>query len=851
VIEEAVTPRRRLGRRVLVVAACLLLVAVVVVAVLAVWAVRRPFPQVDGTLSLAALDGPVDVYRDGFGVPTIVATRSLDLYRAQGFVHAQDRFWQMDTWRHIARGRTAELFGPSQLGTDRFLRTLGWERIAGAELELVSAATREILEAYSGGVNAYLETRSPGELAFEYTVLGLQNPGYEPRPWEPTDTLVFLKLMAWDLRGNMDAEIERAILVDRFGADETGALFPGHSRAPVIVADGIGEPAVSAAEASRAVGPAIARAGALGPLADRVAAVDALTGRAGEGLGSNSWVIAGEHTASGAPILANDPHLGIQMPSIWYQVALRCAERTPACTDDVAGFSFASVPGVVIGHNDRVAWGFTNLAADVMDLYVERVNPDDPDQYEFEGEWLDMDVVEETLRASDGTVETLEVRTTRHGPIVSDTYGPAGDLLGEDAPVDGPYALALRWTALDPGRTMDALPALNRAADWEGFRAAAALFEVPAQNLVYADIDGNIGYQAPGRIPIRSQGDGRLPVPGWTGEHEWDAFVPFEELPSVLNPESGWIVTANNPVAGEDYPHLLGTSWDHGFRAARLIELVGEGLGGVTLDDVEADQLDVVEPGASWLVPLLLAVDPAAHGLDAEDRGRVALAQESLGAWDGRAEASSSGAAVYQATWRHVLAGAFHPQLPEAYQPIGGSRWVEVVRRLAEHPRHTWWDDPVRAGRQERDDVLAEAMAAAVAEVSELLGDDPDRWRWGDLHTATFRNQTLGQSGVALVEARFNRGPYPVAGGPAIVNAIGWDARAGYEVNWLPSMRMIVDLGDLDRSRMVHTTGQSGHAYHRDYTSMIEHWQSGEQREPGWDLDRVARSAAAHLRLEP
>ncbi len=842
-------PGRRWPRRVLLGVVLALTVLLVAALATAVWTVRRPFPQTAGSASLPGLDAAVEVHRDDLGVPTLVATTTSDLHRALGYVHAQDRFWQMDSWRHIARGRTAELFGDGQLATDRFLRSLGWEQVATAEYDLLAPETRRLLDEYAQGVNAYLDARPRRALGLEYSVLGLTNPDYRPRPWEPVDSLAFMKLMAWDLRGNLDAEIERAVLAAQLPPDLLADLYPPYDAAPVIVDDWGPAGDLHRDVDWAAVQPLLER------VADAAAAVPSPTPPGVDGIGSNNWVIAGEHTDTGAPILADDPHLGIQMPSIWYQAALRCApDADPAACDlDVTGFSFPGVPGAIIGHNADIAWGVTNLGADVMDLYVERLNPEDPRQYEVEGEWVDMEVRTETLRSADGSEEVLEVRSTRNGPLISDVYAPLDDLdpagLAEAQDAQR-YALALRWTALEPRPMLDVLPQLNRAGDWDEFRAALRSFFVPGQNFVYADTDGTIGYQATGIVPIRGAGDGRVPVPGWDDDYQWTGYVPYEDLPSVRDPDEGWIATANNPPVGDDYPYLLGTDWDHGQRAARIEELLRASDRPVSLDDVQRQQLDNHQHAADWLVPAIAAADPAGAG-DAAAAARARLAQETLGAWDARMDAESAGAAVFAATWRQLLAALFHARLPERYHPAGGARWFEAVRRLVDEPEARWWDNPATQRTETRDETLAAAAAAGVAELEERLGADPDDWAWGDLHTATFRNATLGESGVGAIEARFNRGPYPVGGSTSIVNAVGWHAPAGYAVTWLPSLRMIVDLDDLDRSRGIHTTGQSGHAYHRNYTSMIEPWAAGEQRRMRWDLDALAAGAAATLRLEP
>ncbi|MDJ0924301.1 MAG: penicillin acylase family protein [Acidimicrobiia bacterium] len=835
-------PRFRRTKTTLRWLATLLAVAIVLLVLFIIWSTRRPFPQVSGEIEITGLDGDVEIIRDERGIPHIYASTIHDLFLAQGFVHAQDRFWQMDTWRHIGAGRISEMFGEDQVETDAFLRTMGWAELAAQQYETTSALGRDALAGYVAGVNALIATRSPAELGFEYTVLELVNRNYTPEPWTAIDSILWGKVMAWDLRGNMEDEIARSFLLDDFAPQEVELFYPPYPEDhPLIVGNsesrvpgpGLGSVPLDAVEA-------IAQASANAALVDR------LTGNAGVGIGSNSWVIGPELSATGAPILANDPHLGIRMPSIWYQVGLHCMPKTAACPFDVAGFSFAGMPGVIIGHNDRIAWGLTNLGPDVTDLYVERLNPDDPLQYEVNGRWVDMDTQTETIEVAGGEPVDVEVRRTRHGPIISDDYGILEDFT-DNAGIALPdeYAIALRWTALDQNPSLiDAVIGLNRATDFDAFRDALRLFEVPSQNVIYADIDGNIGYQAPGRIPIRSNGDGRVPVPGWTSEFEWVGFIPFDELPYVYNPAEGYIATANNPVVDGSYPHLLTTDWNYGDRAGRIVEMI-EADSSIDLDDVAAMQVDNFNRHAVRLLPWFNGVDLL--GAD----GTVIRAAEILSNWDLNNDADSAGAAIFEAVWRNLLELTFHDDLEEDIWPTGGSRWSLAVAGMLDYGRLRIWDDQTTQVIETRDDILPAAFQAAVAELRDLLGDNPDEWAWGRIHGAVFRNETLGESGVGLIEARFNRGPFPVGGGSDIVNAVGWYADEGYEVTWIPSMRMIIDLGDLSNSRAMHTTGQSGHAYNSHYQDMIEPWAAGDTWSVEWDRADIELGAEGKLVLVP
>ncbi|MRX45414.1 penicillin acylase family protein [Agromyces sp. Q22] len=829
------------------------------------WTVHRSFPVESGRISVAGLDGAVTVYRDDAGIPQLVAETDHDLLFAQGYVHAQDRFWEMDFRRHVTAGRVAELFGESQVATDAFIRTLDWRGIAEQEFELLDEPSRALYEAYADGVNAYLSERSGVELSLEYGVLALQNPGYQPERWTPVDSIAWLKAMAWDLRSNLGDEIDRALLLaSGLTPEQVAQLHPAFpwSAKPTIVGGpapaapaGLDVRAVDGGSAPVDAGTAATAAdeetaGVLGDLAARLDALPQLLGPEGGDLGSNSWVVSGALTDTGMPLLANDPHLGPAMPSIWVQMGLHCAELSPLCTFDVAGFGFSGLPGIIIGHNERIAWGFTNLAPDVADLYLERVTED---SYELDGELVPLGTREEVIEVAGGEPVTVTVRSTARGPIVTDigsdfaavAEGYASTADGADEPADGAEQTALevslQWTALQPGRTPQAVFAMNRAEGWDEFRAAAERFEVPSQNVVYADVDGNIGYQAPGRIPVRSAGDGTVPLPGWTSENGWTGTVPYDELPSVLNPERGYIVTANNAVE-QDGP-MLTRDWDLGYRAEgierRLGELIASGEP-ITAEDMSEIQFDTRDANAEAFLPVIAELD-----LD----GDAARGARLLADWDASADEDSAQAAYFAVFWRNLLDGMFG-SLPESTRPVGGDRWFSVLGTLLGQPEDAWWSDRA-SGATGRDAVLAAALDAAWAEASDLMGDDPGAWRWGGLHTLTLTNQTFGESGIGPIEWLFNRGPYEAGGGSAIVNANGWDATLGYEVNWVPSMRMVVDLDDFDDSTWVNLTGASGHAFHAHYDDQAELWQTGETREWPFSTRAVRRAATDALVLQP
>jgi len=818
----------------------------------------QSFPQIDGTLHVPGLNAAVDVYRDQMGIPHVYATTSHDLFFTQGYVQAQDRFWQMDAWRHIGSGSLSEMFGSGQMETDSFLRTLGWKETAQAEWDGLGAEPRAILQAYTDGVNAYLKDHDGTALSLEYAVLKLLSPSYKIQVWTPVNSLTWGKAMAWDLRGNMDEEIERAILLKTLTPQQINELFPPYpSDHPVIVNQiGNGIPATSTTNQDTAqfqIPDAT-----LAALQHNAGLLDSALGPSNDGIGSNSWVVSGALTATGKPILANDPHLGIQMPSIWYQMDMHCMPKSDQCPYEMSGFSFAGVPGIIIGHNDKIAWGFTNTGPDVMDLFIEKVNPDNPNQYEVNGQWADFQTRSETLNVVGGSPVTITIRSTQHGPVISDTYGPLKDTNTDKAPDFVPfkdnsgvflpdhYVIALEWTALKPSSPFEAVWGFNKAQNWDDFRNAAKDFHVPAQNLIYADTSGDIGYQMPGDVPIRKSGDGRYPVPGWTGQYDWTGFIPFDQLPYAFNPSEGYIVTANNQVAPNSYPYFITADWNYGFRANRIVNMIKGAPGKIDIATIQKMQGDNYDADAATFVPLL-------QQLSGQFSGNQTSALNLFKNWDYQARSDSAPAAVFESFWSHLLSDTFDDDLPKKYWPDDGSNWNEVMRNLAKNPTDPFWDDKTTKNVVEtRDDVIKKAWSEAVSELTGKYGSDMSKWSWGQMHTATFQNQTLGQTGIGLIDSLFNRGPFPASGGSSIVNATAW-ANVGqdYTVTDLPSMRMIVDMSNLSNSLTVHTTGESGHAYNKHYDDMSAMWAAIQYYPMLWDQQTVIQQTEGHLQLLP
>jgi penicillin G amidase len=843
----------------------------------AVVVARKPWPQTGGEVEIAGLEGSVQVIRDDHGIPQIYADSLHDLMLAQGFVHAQDRFFEMDVRRHATAGRLSELFGEAGLESDLVVRTLGWRRVAQQELTLLRPDTRDALDAYAQGVNAYLSGRGLSDISLEYAILDLSGLDYQPEHWTAVDSLAWLKAMAWDLRGNLDDELGRALTAEAVGAERARELYPAYpygQHSAVVeqgaVVDDVFEQDATSTGTRLPQRPAPGGregASALAQVRELLDAVPPLLGE-GDGVGSNAWVVDGDHTSTGAPILANDPHLGVSLPGVWMQVGLHCREITRACPLDVAGFSFSGVPGVVIGHNRDMAWGFTNLGPDVTDLFVERVTED---TWQYDGRARPLTRREEVIKVRDGEEVSLTVRATDHGPLLSDIVDLDEELDAVDLTADGlaeqvdgvsaydalpdaevdtgagwDHEVALAWTALEPQPTADALLALNLATDWRSFRAALSDFAVPGQNVVYADTDGHIGYQATGMVPIRKSGnDGLTPAAGWRPENDWTGeYVPYDALPNVLDPESGRIATANQAVIDPvRYAPYLSADWDRGYRSSRIGRLLAAD-DQLSVSSMSAIQLDDWSAIGEALTPYLLDV-PLAPGYYSDGK-------RLLQSWNYRQGADSAAAAYFNVVWRQVLQRTFADELPEALEPDGSDRWFAVVAGILPRAGNHWWDDVETEGVVERrDDILRAAMRAARDELTALQSPNAEEWTWGALHRLELRSSTLGESGIGIIERIFNRGGWKVGGGSSLVNATAWDASAGYEVVTAPSMRMVVPMDDLDAARWVSLTGVSGHAFHDHYTDQTGLWARGDTLPWPFTRKAVERAREDVLELTP
>lgn len=797
-------------------------------------ALRRPLPRTTGTFKLPGLRAPVEVVRDRWGVPHIYAADEHDLFAAQGYVHAQDRLWQMEFQRRLAHGQLAEIFGEVALPSDRFIRILGFSRVARRETDQLDAETRAALEAYVHGVNTYVAQHAR-RLPIEFSVLRLQ-----PRPWQLVDVVVWGKIMALNLSENWALEVLRAQIVAAVGPERAAQLDPLYrDDHPLTVPHGAHYSTRLGADTLR-----LARDASL------------FTGSSDNGQGSNAWVVDGTRTASKQPLLANDPHLALQIPALWYENHLVGGRY------QVTGVSIPGAPGVLIGHNAHIAWGLTNAMTDVQDVYIEQFDPADPTRYRVNDAWQRAEVVREEIRVRGRATSVVEeVRITRHGPVVSPLVSTTADRRQGEQSSSVKHqsssikhqasipqeALALRWTALEPGTVTRAVLKISQAANWEQFRAALADWTVPVQNFVYADVDGHIGYALGGAVPLRAAGAGRLPVPGWTDEYEWTGTIPPEALPYALDPADGAIVSANNRIVGADYPHPLPSEWLSGYRAARIHELLEQttehSMASFARMHVDLRSLPGLELAA-------LAGRLPASSVTAQH------ARDALATWDGELTTGSVGGTIYARLRENLLAAAYAEisgplELVTglgALASMPGSSFLtralpKVLQRAAQR------DDDWLPGARTWRAVLHDAWETTIAQLRDEFGDDVQAWQYGRWHRFTLRHP-LGA--VPALARLLNRGPFPT-GGDIDTVWMGYLPRryAGAPFYVGPSYRHICDPSNWDRSRSMYPTGQSGHPASRHYADFTQPWLKGEYHPMLWSRERVDESAMQRLTLQP
>ncbi len=776
-------------------------------------------PQLKGQVALPGVSAPVDIVRDQEGIPHIYAQSEQDAWYGLGFVHAQDRLWQMEMNRRLPAGRLAEILGPGAAGTDRFMRTLGVRRNAQAIYDNMAPDTQAVLQAYARGVNAYLEHRKE-PLPPEFLITGAP----APEPWQPADSIAWQTMMAWDLGANWSQELLRMRLAQRLTLEQINEFMPPYpGDAPIPTRDYTGTYRE------------------LAELSEQLRSIAALAPASHvEGKGSNAWSLGGEHTASGKPLLANDPHLSLSAPALWYFAHLS------APGFEVVGATIPGAPAAILGHNMRIAWGFTNTAPDVQDLFIERIHPENPALYQAPDGWKEFSRRTEIIRVKGEADQQLEVRESRHGPIISGVL-PVVERTGLDS---SSHVMAFSWTALRPDdMTLQAAIRINRAQDWTGFLDAARDFHAPQQNMHYADHEGNLGFIAPARIPVRGQDNdlmGLAPAPGWEARYDWQGFIPFEELPHFYNPASARIVTANEKIVANDYPHYLGSDWALPYRAQRIHALLDE-MPHHTVESFAEMQADHLSLAARELLPLLLATQAASP--------RAEHALTLLSRWDGSMDADTVEPLIHNAWVREASRMMFEDELGEAlmrdywelrnvYQPM-----VNALKDVNGQSR--WCGSQLSGTPADCARLLTESLEAALVDLERRYGADMANWKWGEAHAARSEHRPFGRQ--ALLARLFDiRVPTP--GDNYTIN-VGRHSLANEEQPFTnrhaASLRAIYDLSDLENSRFMHSTGQSGHVLSARYRNFSQRWAAVEYFTIPVDRVRAEENSLGTLTLSP
>jgi penicillin G amidase len=825
---------------------------------------RRSLPQIDGAVTVTGLSAPIEIVRDADAIPHILAGNKLDALFGLGYVHAQDRLWQMEFQRRIGHGRLSEVLGAATLPQDRFLRTVGFGRAARAAWASTPDWAKHQVDAYVAGVNAFISTHHGAMLPPEFTLLR-----FEPEPWTAVDVLVWVKMMAWDLSGNYSFELLRHDLLAAVGEQRMAQLMPPYPEDGLSILTGAGAVFARADSAQASVGTATGRADPA-PVMSHLAARnlpslagaflaslsggdpvvrDILAGARSEGLGSNNWVVDGTLTASGKPLLANDPHLGTRLPSTWYLAHLSGGDF------EVIGGTFPGIPAVALGRNRSIAWGATNVAADVEDLFRERLDPAGT-HYEFRGTQEPIIVIPETIAVKGAAPVVLNVRVTRHGPLISDAI----NLNNADAKTNPRPAivepLAFRWTALDPDDgTLAAFLKMNEARNWADFTEALRGYVVPSQNFVYADAAGHIGYYAPGRIPIRASGDGSRPAVGWSGEAEWTGWVPFDELPHTFDPPDHMIVTANHRPAPADYRYNLGLEWTEPFRAQRILDLLAasRGPGGpasagrFTADDFARIQADTLSLHAKALMPLLMP--HVVNNFEASVGGDHPTL-DILRGWNFDAAPDSAATAIFQAWFLHLtrllVVDKLGPAVAETYAGKFSfvSRFLVNTLSAADSP---WCHDASAPSSTSCDGVVARALAEGVYDLQHRMGADMSKWRWDTVHVAMFPHAL---DSVAALRPILSRSA-GIGGDWSTVNVGVTDADHPYAVHMVPGYREIIDLSPANDSRFLDAVGESGHPLSAHYDDFLKDWQAVRHKRMRLDRADIDRGAIGRLHLTP
>ena len=786
-----------------------LIIVVIAACGLVYYLGHRAVPDYEGQITLKGLSEEVIVYRDQYAIPHIYARNEPDLYRAVGYCMAQDRLFQMDLIRRLTTGRLAEIVGEKALEVDHLMRAL---RITDKSLKLYKTADKtmiELTEAFCDGVNQYIENHRK-KLPLEFTILG-----YKPEEWRPEHSFNVIGYFSFDLSTAWNTEIFFHKLLPKVGEKRLREILPDiPAQKEIIFPQFAGEltefdlrsSLASAAKLIEEMGLTIFH-------------------------GSNSWAVSGERSASGKPILANDMHLGLNVPGIWYQMHHVVKGKL-----NVTGIVAPGQPFIVAGHNDHIAWGFTNVMLDDMDFYLEKINPDNPDEYEFNGQWRKMKVTREAIKLKGGGTVEKEIRYTHRGPVVSKIKNLKDEVI------------SMRWIGNEDSDEVRSLYLLNRATNWDEFKNAMRTFRSVSQNTIYADTAGNIGLYCSAGIPIREKGDGISIMPGWTDEYDWKGIVPFEEQPHSFNPETNFLSSANNKTVSDAYPHYISTWYVPDYRFRRINEMLEE-KSRITLNDIKEMQADFKSKLVQDMKDDLIESLDQAGDLDELERQCLGI----LKSWDGILQVEEAAPAIFEVFYLKFAANLFGDELgDDLLQEFLSVTYIvnEAIDQLWKNKTSVWYDDVTTGDKVEDfNDIVLVSFRDATKWLKDKLGRDPSKWEWGQLHQLILEHP-LGSVKILDRIFKFNRGPYSVAGSYHTVCPYQYELTNPFKVIHGASHRHIYSLANWDESLSVIPTGTSGVPASKYYCDQTELYLNNEYHPDYFSRDRVEKNASYVLRLK-
>ncbi|MDI6779998.1 MAG: penicillin acylase family protein [Bacteroidota bacterium] len=766
----------------------------------------KSFPEYEGTISVKGLHKTVKIYRDEFGVPHIFAESEHDLMFAAGYVHAQDRLWQMDITRRTGEGRLSEVLGYATADFDKLFRVLNINDVVNRIYEQIPSEVKSALQAYADGINAYINDHK-GKYPVEFDMTG-----YEPELWTVKNSLLLSRLMAWDLNMAWWVDLTMGKLMEKVDLQKAAEIFPNYPNSTPVI--------IETQSAASVTG-----------FMKVVQSYRNYFGTDGSAIGSNSWVIDSTLSASGKPILANDPHLGLPAPSKWYEMHL----SAPGW--DVAGVSLPGTPFIIIGSNREIAWGLTNGMIDEADFYIEKIDSVKPTNYIYENKSLPIETREETIYIGKDDSVVINVRRTHHGPIISDIH-PVTKYSVTD---EKQKPVSMKWVGFEVSSEPVAFYIINKSQNAQDFERGVREFAVPGQNIVYADVDGNIGYWTAARIPVRGKHNPTLPLPGWSSEYEWKGFVPFEKLPKLWNPKEGFIATANNKII-DNSPYFISNLYMPPSRIQRIIELLTKSKK-FSAEDFKIFQSDYTSPHAKKITDVLIG--------SFKNFTDTTSVFQYLQNWDYKHSPTDIASTIFNMFFVKLLHNIFEDEMgSDLFEDyiFFSALPINAVDGLLKSTNSSWFDNIHTEEIETKDYIIRKSFTDAIEELKKELGPEMKNWQWGKVHTVTFEHPFGARQPLDKV---FNIGPFPVGGSMATINNGEYKFNKPFRNHVGPSTRIIIDLSRLSEYFSVIPTGQSGQLLHKHYNDQTKLWLNGVYKTVNTDKDVIEKSNWKKLELEP